>query len=535
MKSEPLKIAFLVTNKYANEYIRDLIIKLKISDKFELSNLIIVETTEATSFVKAIHTLLVKILLGVERIFLFRNKNVVSQIIGQYALADLFKNVNYINQNDLIKNDLSKLNNVDVDLIIKIGDEIKDLYRLASLSKVGLISANFSPKENSLAILAGFWEVFYKEDTTVFSVVRILEAASEVSLLECCFQTRYCFMLNKAFLYKKAGVHFFEFLMRIAVKKSLDCEISVNLPLTKSKTLYQISISKIVIYFIKTMSIVFKKIFRTIFLDGFQWHVVIYNKSFSNSLIKEPRIIENPPGRFLADPFLIENEGRTYCFVEDCDYKTKRGKISVIEIFNDKFSDIKTCLEETFHLSFPYVFKYNESIYMCPETCDSDQIRIYKATNFPLEWKLEKVIMENIRAADSMLFEREGRWWMLTNIDPSRIGDNSSELYLFYADSPLSTEWTAHPLNPLVINSTKARNGGIVFEDNKIYRVAQMQAFDKYGAGISVFNIDKITANEYKENLFKTIEPNYLPDLLGTHHLSSTNNYMALDFYNLEK
>ena len=154
-----------------------------------------------------------------------------------------------------------------------------------------------------------------------------------------------------------------------------------------------------------------------------------------------------PKTQFLADPFLIEHESKTYCFVEDFEYRAKRGKISCFEVYDNKFSDISVCLEETFHLSFPFVFKYNNELYMCPETCDSDQIRVYKAVNFPFEWKLEKVIMDNVRAADTLLFEKEGKWWMLTNIDPSRIGDNSSELYLFYSNSPLSTEWTPHKLN----------------------------------------------------------------------------------------
>ena len=74
---------------------------------------------------------------------------------------------------------------------------------------------------------------------------------------------------------------------------------------------------------------------------------------------------------------------------------------------------------------------------MCPEARESGQIRIYRCAEFPLKWELQTVIMENVRAADTMLFERRGKWWMLTNLDESGAEDHCSELYLFSSDRRL--------------------------------------------------------------------------------------------------
>lgn len=533
--SPPLKIALLVSDRYANQYIRDLLITLKNDSLVELADLIVVKNPAKKSFVQILCFFLFRIILETERLFLFRSRRVVNHMISRHEISSLFRRVTEIASFDLKAGNLKDLVGLDLDIVITLGDEIEGVYTLSPLAKIGLLSANFTPAGTSQNYLAGFWEVFYKFDCTPFKINRIHADGKEEGLLQCLFQTRYCFLLNKSFLFKKSGIHFYNFILEVAQTRMLKPSANPLETLSKSKALYRMSLSVVFSYVLKTWKIVLKKIYRTLRFNGFRWHVVIYNRPLRNSLSSEPRIIPNPPERFLADPFLIEHDSKTYCFVEDFDYRTKKGNISCLEIQEKSFSDIKVCLEETFHLSFPYVFKYKEHFYMCPETCDRDQIRIYKAVNFPYEWKLEKVIMDNVRAADTLLFEKHGRWWMLTNIDPSRIGDNSSELYLFSSDSPLSTDWIRHSINPIYVNAMKARNGGIIIEKDAIYRIAQKQTFDTYGAAVAIYRIDEISPTTYVENFVNSIEANYLPNILGTHHISGTDQYTALDFYDLGK
>ena len=50
----------------------------------------------------------------------------------------------------------------------------------------------------------------------------------------------------------------------------------------------------------------------------------LFPKSPWNQLIMGQAIkIENPPGHFLADPFVVRDGDKDYCFVEDFDYAVK--------------------------------------------------------------------------------------------------------------------------------------------------------------------------------------------------------------------
>jgi hypothetical protein len=532
-----MRIALLASNPLFNDHVQDLIQKIGSETGIELQHLILLNKAERSGKSGSLLQLWAfRLLLLIERIFLFRNRTVVENIVSLGDISNSFAFVTRLKFGDNISQEkLNAIKALNLDLIIKVGDEVEGMEQLADASRLGLVSTEYSADVHNESVLSGFWEVLYKLDTTNFSISRIHSNRTKEVLLQCNFQTRYCFLLNKAFLYKKAGVHLLGFVREVARTGSFPANKKMSQSLSKSRKLYDIGFSTYFRYVFQTLLIVLRKILRTLFYNGFRWHVVVYNKYVNNTLFSEPRIIANPPGRFLADPFLVSFNNQNYCFVEDADSKTKKGRISFFEVGTESISDIRVCLEEESHLSFPYIFKFKDDFYMCPETCASDQIRIYKATNFPLEWKLEKIIMQNIRAADSMLFEHEGRWWLFTNIDPSRIGDNSSELYLFYAESPLSTEWTPHKLNPIYIDSTKARNGGLILNGKEIFRIAQKQEFDKYGANVSIYRISALSTDVYKEDLQQTIESNYLPNILGTHHMSGTSDFTALDFYNVER
>ncbi len=44
-------------------------------------------------------------------------------------------------------------------------------------------------------------------------------------------------------------------------------------------------------------------------------------------------------------------------------------------------------LAEPFHLSYPYVFEWENNYYMIPEANSTESIRLYRATNFPRQWE----------------------------------------------------------------------------------------------------------------------------------------------------
>ena len=260
-----------------------------------------------------------------------------------------------------------------------------------------------------------------------------------------------------------------------------------------------------------------------------RWSISYVRSNWRDAVFWRSRSIPNPPGHFLADPFIIAREGRTYCFAEDYVYKIGRGHISVCEIIEDGPIQVRPCLREPFHLSFPYLFHFEGNLYMCPETSAKGEIRVYRCTEFPHEWSLEKTLMRDVCAVDTMLFEQGGRWWMFTNIDPCGSGQFGSELYIFHADSALSTDWTPHPLNPVLIDAECGRNGGLIVENDRRFRVAQRQGFDTYGKGISIFEIEVLSETDYRERRVCAIAPDHKRGIYGTHHLATTGEITVID------
>mgnify|MGYP006277969527 CR=1 FL=1 len=240
--------------------------------------------------------------------------------------------------------------------------------------------------------------------------------------------------------------------------------------------------------------------------------------------------IANPPNHFLADPFVIRHEGRHVCYVEDYDYGRGKGTISAYQIERDGYTPLGNALDERFHLSYPFLFRDGGELYMCPETHEAKEIRLYKCTGFPLQWRLHRVLMNGVDATDTNIFKWNDRWWLLTNIESCRLGDHSSELYLFHSDRCDSTQWTPHPQNPVLFDSRRARNGGLLFGNDAIYRVFQSHGFDRYGAAMGIARITELNPSCYREEILWTIPPTFRPDIEGTHTYSYADGLLAVDF-----
>ena len=99
-------------------------------------------------------------------------------------------------------------------------------------------------------------------------------------------------------------------------------------------------------------------------------------------VLHKSRIIKNPPNRFFADPFIVQREGKNFCFVEDYDFAKGKGRISVLELSPTGEEYLGVALEDEFHLSYPFIFERDGELFMCPETHATNDIRVYRCRNF---------------------------------------------------------------------------------------------------------------------------------------------------------
>ena len=267
---------------------------------------------------------------------------------------------------------------------------------------------------------------------------------------------------------------------------------------------------------------------------SYRCNVAYVAQDWSNAELGRGVVLRNAPFHYLADPFVIYRNGKNYCFVEDFDYLKRRGSIAVFELTETGGVRVGTALEESFHLSFPYLFEYQGELFMCPESSESRDIRIYQCIEFPLRWRLKKIAMKGISAADTMIFPKDAKWWMFTNIDAVGIGDHCSELFIFSAKSPLEGAWTPHVLNPVIVDASCARNAGLIIDSDIYYRCSQGQGFDFYGKQVLINRITELTDDHYDESCSCLITPSFKRGVVGTHHLHTNGKMTVFDFWQLQ-
>ena len=425
--------------------------------------------------------------------------------------------------------DVEKVRALDLDLLIRC-DSIAPRGDVLHASRLGVIGLRSGHDRIFPGGAAGFWECYDERPQTGFSIHRCADQAERGEVLVSgSFRTRYAFSLNQAHLCKKSYVHLRNLLARVATTGRLPAAENAPHPDSGIGFPHPPRPHQCAAYGIKLGKRVLRRAMPRILGLKESWGISVLSGNWDNVEFSRGAEIRAPRGRCWADPFLYTHDGRTFCFVEDLAYKTNRAHITALEIVGTKAIERGICLKEPFHLSFPFIFKYQNDVYMCPEASGSRQIRIYRCTELPLKWELHRVVMENVSAADTLLFERQDRWWMLTSIDQSGTQDHASELYLFSANSPLDTHWTPHPQNPIRIDARGGRNAGLIAEGGRLFRIAQRQGFDRYGEGILVYEIKSISAATYAEELVTEINPTFRTGLRATHHLSTDGKTTVID------
>ncbi len=202
------------------------------------------------------------------------------------------------------------------------------------------------------------------------------------------------------------------------------------------------------------------------------------------------------PAVFIADPFMIEKDNIWFMFFEVWNAKTQQGDIGYAvskDLALWKYQ--KIILDEDFHLSYPYIFEWEDDVFMVPESSDINEVRLYKATDFPTKWSFEKILI-NKKLIDSSLFHYSDLWWLYSNSKQ----DGIDKLHLYYAKD-LNNTWIEHPKSPIkTIEPKLARPGGrVLVIGEKILRYNQYNYYF-YGDRILAFKISDLTMTTYKEH-----------------------------------
>ena len=261
-----------------------------------------------------------------------------------------------------------------------------------------------------------------------------------------------------------------------------------------------------------------------------QWQPLLCRGALKGRSMRQFESVIGPNGRYWADPFLVQRDGVNWMFFEDFNFHQKKGCISCVRLKSEGYDRYQEVMKLPYHLSYPFLFEHQETLYMIPETHKNRTIELWKNRRFPDQWEKLHAIFDNVSAVDTTLLEHNGRWWMFVNIDRSGLGDFGSELFVYYTDDPVQGGWQPHSANPVLVDVRRARMGGGFTRTRRgrPIRCGQIGG-PVYGAGLKFFEVVKLTTSTYEEKLVEEINPAWRPDAVGIHHCHRQSDLTAFD------
>ena len=536
-----MKIGIILDSIKAPWYIYDLVEWIKKNPNLKLEVLLIQNFDNKKKiianrkFSKILDRFFFKIINLIERRLIYKKypqhkKHFLKYDLGKLELNQINVEIQKSNNEKYFEysgETLEKIKKLNLDIIIRGGSGILK-GEILNCSKFGIISFHHGDNLVNRGGPSGFWEVYEKNPKTGFTIQILNEKLDAGNVLKRGnFRTEQFYNLNDCILRERSNYYMKSTLEEICNSKNLP-QFMENKPYYNR--LY------ILPNFKESLSYLSNRIFekmKNYILDKIYnkvWHVGFNQQKVNEFTFYNSKFLKNPKNSFLADPFVLEHNKENFIFVEEYNYIKKKGVISVYKISKNNSERIGIAIEENFHLSFPYIFEFENNYYMVPETNEVNEIRLYKCDEFPLKWKYQKTIFSSIKAVDTMIFRFNNYWWLMSTF--SNTGHRSnSELQIFYTkDDPLTKDWISFKKNPVIIDPDKGRNGGIFFDNDRLFRVSQSFGFNNYGKKISIQEVIELGPDKFIEEETYTIEAKFLNDLIGNHHLHSNNNFTVFDF-----
>lgn len=255
----------------------------------------------------------------------------------------------------------------------------------------------------------------------------------------------------------------------------------------------------------------------------------------------------NNKGRYwFADPFLFEHNDTLYLFYEAFDLLKRKGTIgySIINKEDYSASEPNIIIEKEYHLSFPFIFENKNGIYIMPESCGDDSLRLFRAVDFPNTWEDATVLLKDVFVCDSVLMKFKENEYLLCS-EQFRVAPDNKVIScyvknrLFDFDETMIENGCTSYGNVTKVGEKGIRNAGKTFELNeKTIRVGQNCENGIYGKGLDFFSIDSMSP--YSENCIYSIDYDEMQthlkflkkqrQIVGTHTYNATDDFEIIDF-----
>lgn len=236
---------------------------------------------------------------------------------------------------------------------------------------------------------------------------------------------------------------------------------------------------------------------------------------------------------YYADPFVWTYRGRPWIFAEEFRYLHNRGRIVAIPLDGPSpAGSAQVALDLPYHLSFPFLFEEQGELFMIPESWRNRAVSLFVCEDFPGRWRHVRNLLPDVDAVDSVVFQHERLWWIVTSLQYSNRPGRS--LAIFFSEDFRNGAWTPHPVNNEARYSDRdqgfGRNGGSIFRHGSgLFRVMQSSS-GHYGQSIAIMQIVRLTPQAFEEMpAQRDILPSRLLAKGGSHHLSICDTLIAWD------
>lgn len=227
---------------------------------------------------------------------------------------------------------------------------------------------------------------------------------------------------------------------------------------------------------------------------------------------------------YYADGFAIKDHERLLLFFEDYSYKNRKGHISA-SWFSERdssFSKPVVSLNETWHLSYPFIFKYENNIFCIPESKDHGSVELYQLEAATLKLNRVRTLLPDISAVDPTIINHKNHWYLFFTSGHA----TNIELNIWHS-ATLEGPFIPHVLNPVKSNISNSRSAGSLFYlDGKLYRPAQ-DCSRTYGGRVIINEVKILSEDAFLEMAVSVLEPPQ--GFEGIHNLSFSGDYMFFD------
>ncbi len=246
----------------------------------------------------------------------------------------------------------------------------------------------------------------------------------------------------------------------------------------------------------------------------------------SSDALTEFRWLPTERGHSWADPRLFSHGSSNWLFFEQWQNGLTKGEIWRGLLGQDgSLSEVRPCLRQPYHLSYPQLLEEQGEIFLIPESEEAGGVDLYRARQFPDDWVLERRLIA-FPCIDPTVFRWRDRWWMI--LSPQNVKGVAAISWLFSA-LRLTGPWLVHPAGPVAASAENARGAGPIFSyESKLIRPSQDCGLS-YGRALMFNEILSLDGERYAENVIARVDAGWKPGLAGVHTYSRLNDWEVID------